>query len=57
MSQSKDHKPASAPKPAQKSNQPTLTELSPEELGEVAGGQKVQTTDLTFTHKIDKATP
>jgi type VI protein secretion system component Hcp len=57
MAQSSDKKPAEQPKPASKTNQPTLTELSPEQLGQVAGGLKVQTSEITFTHKLDKSTP
>ncbi|HVZ02280.1 MAG TPA: hypothetical protein VHA35_22430 [Dongiaceae bacterium] len=57
MSQHARPKPAPAPKKDIKSNQPVLTELSPEELSQVAGGQKVQLSDITITHKSDKATP
>jgi hypothetical protein len=57
MAQSSDKKPADQSKPANKSNQPTLKELSPEQLGQVSGGLKVQTSEITFTHKIDKSTP
>jgi hypothetical protein len=57
MSQHSDQKPTPAPKKEPKANQPTLTELSPEQLGQVAGGLKVQTSEISFAHKLDKSTP
>jgi type VI protein secretion system component Hcp len=57
MTQPADKKPISAPKQETKSNQPTLTELSPEQLDKVSGGQKVSTSDFHFTHPVDKSTP
>lgn len=62
MSQSSNEKPAAQPEPEPKSNQPTLTELSPEELAAVSGGTKaspvlmqacatgVHLKDATITH-------
>jgi hypothetical protein len=57
MSKRADQKPAPAPNKDAKSNQPTLKELSPEQLGQVSGGLKVQTSEISFTHKLDKSTP
>jgi type VI protein secretion system component Hcp len=57
MTQPSDKKPTSAPKKPTTSNQPTLTELSPDQLEKVSGGQKVSTSDFTFTHVVDKSTP
>jgi hypothetical protein len=57
MAQSSDKKPADQSKPESKSNQPILKELSPEQLGQVSGGLKVQTSDMNITHKLDKSTP
>ena len=57
MSQNSDQKPAHVPKNETKSNQPTLTELSPEQLDKVSGGQKVSMGEIHFTHPTDKATP
>ena len=53
MAQSSDKKPADQAKPASKSNQPTLTELPPDQLAQVAGGVKVQTSEITFTKMLD----
>lgn len=55
MSKPADQKPASAPKKDAKSNQPTLKELSPEQLGQVSGGLKVQLSDIHFVKVVDKA--
>jgi type VI protein secretion system component Hcp len=41
MSQRSDEKPAAQPEPVPTSNQPTLTELSLEELAAVNGGTKI----------------
>jgi hypothetical protein len=57
MSKRSDQKPTPASKKDTKANQPTLTELSPEQLGQVSGGLKVQTSEISFTHKLDKSTP
>jgi len=57
MSQHSDAKPASAPTSETKSNQPILTELSPEELEKVSGGQKISTGEIVITHHVDKASP
>ena len=57
MTQRSDSKPASAPKTGTKANQPTLTELSPQELDNVSGGQKVQMNDIHFVKVIDKSSP
>src|SRR5882757_8005345 len=53
MTQPSDQKPTSAPKPDTKSKQPALTELSPKELDQAAGGIK----DIHFTKLIDKSSP
>jgi len=53
MPQHEDQKPTQDPKKDAKSHQPTLKELSPEQLGQVSGGLKVQGTDIKLTHKLD----
>ena len=61
MSKPTDQEQASQPKSGMKSNKPTLTELSPEELRHVSGGttnaHKVQTSDLTIMKVVDKTSP
>lgn len=57
MAQSSDKKPADQPKPDAKSNQPTLTELSPEQLEKATGGHKIQMSDITISKTSDKSTP
>lgn len=39
------------------SNQPKLTELSPEQLDKVSGGQKIKFSDITITKPVDKSSP
>jgi type VI protein secretion system component Hcp len=58
MSQQRsDEKPAPAAKPDAKSHQPVLTELSPTELENVSGGNKVQMSDIVIVKPVDKASP
>ena len=57
MSQHSDQKAAAKPQPKDNPNQPSLTELSPEELAKVSGGatdHKVSTSDITITKTTDK---
>lgn len=55
-SEPKSSSPLNSPvKEPAKSNQPTLTELSPEQLDTVSGGQKVSTSDINFVKLTDKA--
>ena len=56
MSQRSDQK-ATQPNPGSTSNQPVLTELSPEELEKISGGatdHKVQISEITISKTTDK---
>ena len=58
MSQQPDSKSTIAPAAATKANQPTLTELSPDELAKVSGGtSNIKLSDITITKTVDKSSP